>query len=45
VRETPRPCLEKPFHFSQVLQLIPKEKPDPAGPRVKVRPITGTRSL
>jgi two-component system, NtrC family, response regulator AtoC len=26
VRENPCPCLEKPFHFSQILQLIPKEK-------------------
>lgn len=31
VRETPHPCLEKPFHFSQVLQLIPSQKPTTGG--------------
>lgn len=45
VRENPCPCLEKPFHFSQVLQLIPSQKPAPGGwslpgaARAKIMPV------
>lgn len=45
VRESPAPCLEKPFHFSEILQLIPKEKPitggwsNPGGARARMVPV------
>jgi|GEM_PF-3390250 DNA-binding NtrC family response regulator len=31
VRENPCPCLEKPFLFSQILQLIPGQRPTSGG--------------